>query len=507
MKEKYITLQGGLDEVTRGVDLAPGTIIRCRNIECKESVGYRKMAGYTKFDDAEVPGEGDILGVWGYSGKGYAFRNETGGATAAMYESSGNGWTAKKTGLPPNGNYQFTNEHIAGSQMMYGASGVHKLFQWDGTTFTLLTTGMTIDTPHLVIGFKKHLFAASGSDILNSSLGDPTTWSAITGAAQIRTESQVTGLQRMTGGRLGVFSRNSVSILEGSISSEFIMTNMSQHGNNMGSIAGSLQQMGSRVYYMDDIGVMDFYTSQRFGDFQDATLSQKIRPTIEAKKDAVVASCIIKNKTQYRIFFSDKTGIIATFNGSKLKGWTKFRLPLQVKTICNTEDSRGNEKIYFGSTDGYVYELESGSSFDNVQITSYMMVSPSHLGTPFKSKRFRRAQFDLQTGGIVKIQVKPVFFSGNKPNISYEDMTVSGAADSVLGSMPLGAGVLGGSDLVNGILDMPGTGEYVGLHVKSDYTGAILGEMILGDNVMGIDGSWEIDGINYQFGEGRRKRN
>jgi len=32
-----------------------------------------------------VPGEGNVLGVWGYNGDVYAFRNKTGGASAGMY--------------------------------------------------------------------------------------------------------------------------------------------------------------------------------------------------------------------------------------------------------------------------------------------------------------------------------------------------------------------------------------------------------------------------------------
>lgn len=488
---KYVELNGGLDEVTRGVELQPGRLIRCKNVECKQSNGYRVIKGYSKFDANEVTGEGNILGVWGYNGKVYAIRNAVGGATAVMYESTGSGWTSKKTGLTPSGSYQFSNENIDGTQKMYGASGVHLAFQWDGTTWTDLTTGLSPDTPEFVMGFKKHLFAASGADVHNSSLGDATTWSAITGATQIRMESDVTGFQRMTGGKLGIFSRNSVGILAGSVAGDFIMTNMSQHGNNMGCIAGTLQQMGSRVFFTDDIGVMDFYTTDRFGDFADATLSQAIQPTIESKKDSVVASCVVKSKSQYRVFFSDKTGIIATFNGNKLMGWTSFLLPLQVKTICNTEDANGNEKIYFGSTDGYIYELESTNAFDTAGIDAYMLVAPTHLGTPFDAKRFRRAQFDMQTGGNVTVEAKPVFYFKEGGTLTYNNISVSGLTGGILGEMLLGTGVLGGSDIVAGQLDMPGRGEYVGMNINSTDSQA----------------QWEVDGINYHYEQGRRKRN
>ena len=40
-----------------------------------------------------VPGEGDVLGVWVFSGDVYAFRNKSGGATAGMYKSTSTGWS------------------------------------------------------------------------------------------------------------------------------------------------------------------------------------------------------------------------------------------------------------------------------------------------------------------------------------------------------------------------------------------------------------------------------
>ena len=39
-----------------------------------------------------VPGEGNVNGVWVYSGDVYAFRNKSGGASAGMYKSTSTGW-------------------------------------------------------------------------------------------------------------------------------------------------------------------------------------------------------------------------------------------------------------------------------------------------------------------------------------------------------------------------------------------------------------------------------
>ena len=39
-----------------------------------------------------VPGEGNVNGIWVYSGDTYAFRNKSGGATAGMYKGTSTGW-------------------------------------------------------------------------------------------------------------------------------------------------------------------------------------------------------------------------------------------------------------------------------------------------------------------------------------------------------------------------------------------------------------------------------
>jgi len=49
-----------------------------------------------------VPGEGDILGVWVYSGDVYAFRNKSGSVTAGMYKSTSTGWTEVDLGTALN---------------------------------------------------------------------------------------------------------------------------------------------------------------------------------------------------------------------------------------------------------------------------------------------------------------------------------------------------------------------------------------------------------------------
>ena len=49
-----------------------------------------------------VPGEGDVLGIWVYSGDAYAFRNKSGSVTAGMYKSTSTGWSEVDLGTALN---------------------------------------------------------------------------------------------------------------------------------------------------------------------------------------------------------------------------------------------------------------------------------------------------------------------------------------------------------------------------------------------------------------------
>jgi len=493
-QSKYFAMGGGLDLKTPLLQSDPGRLLIAKNVEQKITGGYRRVDGYIKYDTNIVPGEGSILGVWFYDGKVYAFRNAVGGATAAMHESTGTGWTAKKTGLSPGGRYEFVNYNFGTSKMMYGVSGTHKAFQWDGTTWTDITVGWATDTPQHIIAHKNYLFLSYDQSVVNSDLGVPTAYTGVGGANEIRIEDGVTGFMQMAGGVLGIFGRNSTNLLSGSSATDFNMSNLSEHGNRIGAIEWSLQQLGARVRYFDDRGVTELGASDRFGDFQDAMISVNINDWLLPKKNLVNASCIVRNKSQYRLFFNDSTGMSFTFQGDTLAGITTFEFPLEVKCVVSTEDSNGDEAIYWGSTDGYIYEMDTATSFDGANIVTLMYTQYTFIDSPRKRKRFRRAIFEMPAVGVAtgSLFVKPDFEveqAGIVPQIAYKSI-VTRAGGGALGSGALGSLVLGSTLITEGQLDIPGHGAYIAMIFSSD------------DQNIG----WEIDGITYDYLEGRGRR-
>jgi len=275
---------------------------------------------------------------------------------------------------------------------MYGCDGKNKAFEFDGTTFTQLTTGMTTDTPAHIFEYKKHLFLAfSGGSVQHSSIGDPTSWSPVTGASEIAIGEEVTGFQLIPGNVLAIMGRNSTHLLYGTSVSNWDLKAFSLES---GAIEWSLQHLSTPIY-MDDRGLTSLYAVQDFGDVKSKTLSQKVQPIIDAKKSTVVGSVRVREKDQYRLFFSDGTFLIFTFDNTKIMGVTRGEYPVAVLVPVSVEDLAGDEIILFGCTDGYVYRADSGYSFDGNEVTAWLRPIFNHFKSPENNKRFFKIVLEI----------------------------------------------------------------------------------------------------------------
>lgn len=266
--------------------------------------------------------------------------------------------------LPAGGRYEFINHNFGGhvsTRRMYGCNGVGTAFEWDGATFVPIPTGMTTDTPNHIAEHHDHLFLMfPGGSVQNSGLTLPYSWTPRTGTLEIGVGDEGTGFQSLVGGQLAVFSRNSTHILTGTSNADFALY---KHSDESGAIEWSIQRLAQPVYY-DDRGITALSAVQDFGDFKDSTISALFRELAQQQKDKVLSSTRSRERSQYRVFFTDKTALYLTFNRGKLIGAMPQRLLHTVECITSEENGAGDEEIYFGSDDGYVYQLDVGTSFD-----------------------------------------------------------------------------------------------------------------------------------------------
>jgi len=388
------------------------------------------------------------------------------GVTTNVATIAGN--SAAQT-LLPGGRYEFENYNFTGASSevkMYGCDGVNKSFEYDGTALCPITTGMADDKPTHLKAHKNHLFLAfPGGSAQHSAIGDPLTWTVVTGAGEIGTGDEITGFSAVRGGLLGIFNRNRTSILYGTSGSDW---ELKTHSDESGAIEGSIQTIGS-TRYLDDRGLTSLEAVDTYGDFNSATFSQRIQPLVDEKlrRFGVTASIRVRVKDQYRAFFSDGSGIIAKFRGEKIE-FTRLEYGKVVRCACSSEEADGSEVLLFGSDDGYVYEMDAGTSFDGEAIEAVLRLPFGHLKSPQQIKRFYKAvlEIDASRGTVIQFTQEYDYGNAGNPRGITQDLGVASGggywgnavwSDFVWGEQAVGT--------AEGYLE--GSGRNIGIFIRS----------------------------------------
>lgn len=353
-------------------------------------------------------------GAWAGTAAGkFVITTPSGGNFAAGAATTTSGATVTLSGvqtsivLAPGGRFEFTKYNFAGqaaTRRVYGCDGVNKCFEFDGTTLAPITTGLTVDAPSHILAHKGYLVISYGSSILGSAPGQPFKWSAVDGAWEIATGDVVNGLLTMPGSQatatLAVFLRGDTAVLYGNDPTTF---NYVEFNSGVGALPYSAQNLFDSFVF-DDFGVISLRTSQNYGNFLPASLSKNILPFVRQKRSRLIASSLSRSKGQYRAWFSDGFGLWVTMVNQQYLGSTLVLFPNPVTCAEDTDNASGGMDNYFGSTNGFVYKLESGTSFDGAEIDAFITCAWDALKSPRVLKRFRAASVEMQGQSYAEIQ-------------------------------------------------------------------------------------------------------
>jgi hypothetical protein len=283
--------------------------------------------------------------------------------------------------LLPDGRFEFDIYNfggLTGTKRIYGADGKNRGFEFDGTVFVPIDTGMTTDTPLHVKAHKKHLFFSFEGSAQHSGPSTPYIWDAVFGAAELAVGDTVTGFSVEPGSEgsaaLIIFSRNSTHVLYGTSVSDW---NLVRYREEVGAYAYSNQQLASTMV-LDDRGVTTLNTTIAYGNFKHSTLSGHIQSWVNAQRTKTQASCIVRDKDQYRIFFSDSYALYITMSGNDLVGMMPVLFDNVVSCVYSLEADDGSERIVFGSDNGMVYQMDIGTSFDGEDIEAFLKTHYNH---------------------------------------------------------------------------------------------------------------------------------
>ena len=317
------------------------------------------------------------------------------------------GGAATQITLTTGGRYETVVANFGGgtaNYKLYGCDGVNRAFEFDGTTFVPIVTGMAVDTPNHIAFHKQHLFLSFGASLQFSGLGYPYQWTPLLGAGEIAMNATVTNLLVLPGdqssGALGVYTRQDTSVLYGTSSANF---SLSTFNSGTGAIAYTAQNM-DQAYVLDDRGIISLGTSLNFGNFVPASLTMNIPRFIQQHRDLAIGSTVNRDKGQYRVFFSDGSGLYLTIINGKLLGSMPIQFGHNVNCCVDSESPAGGTVQFFGSTNGFVYQMDLGTSFDGDSIPANINLVYNSTKSPRILKRYRKAAVELSGDSYAEIQ-------------------------------------------------------------------------------------------------------
>jgi hypothetical protein len=425
-------------------------------------------------------GGGDAAGYMVIDSPSGAFTNNEllDGSTAGADFATADGTNAVLALPIATTQYEFINYNFFGNsdlESMFWVDSVGTAWQYDGTsTIQISVAGMTTDKPTHIAAHKYRLFLSfPGGSLQNSGAGDPWTWSGVLGANEIGVGDDITGIVSGEDGRLIIFSKNSTNILTGSTEAggadPWVLA---PHSRQSGAKSKTLQRMSEPIY-LDDRGLTSLRSVAYAGDFKGNVLSLEVQPFLDTRTDNISASLVVKDKNQYRLFFDDNKALFFTFENNAVSGVTIVDYGLQITAACGGEDSSGNEILFGGSTDGFVYKLDNGTSFAGNAINSYIRLAYHHYGSPTMNKRFRMVTLEIDNTGNPSSTVTLL------PEFSYsESGVVKALADSIAligkgsiwGEGVWGTFVWGGQLVTEGVSYIDGVGRNMGLLITVSST-------------------------------------
>jgi hypothetical protein len=299
--------------------------------------------------------------------------------------------------LNPDGKVETVIANFGGynATRIYGADGANRAFEFDGTTYVPISTGMADDRPVHVNAHKQHLFLSFGSSVQFSAIGNPYIWSPVFGAGEIALTDNVTLFVVLPGdqstGAMAIYSDDNTFVLYGSSEADFKLVS---YNVGTGAKPFSGQNIGN-TYTFDDRGVINLQTTLNYGNFDNSALTLNIRTFVQQRRNLLTASGVNREKGQYRIFFSDGYGLYSTFLNGRYIGSMPVQFPNPVTCMCEGEKPDGSETAFFGSTNGYVYRLDAGTSFDGEDISANVVLVFNSIGSPRVIKRYRRASLEI----------------------------------------------------------------------------------------------------------------
>jgi len=192
-------------------------------------------------------------------------------------------------------------------------------------------------------------------------------------------------------GAMAIYTDSDTFILYGTSSANW---NLVSYNVGTGAKPYTAQNM-AQSYVFDDRGIINLQTTLNYGNFDSAALTLNIRPFIQQRRNLATGSSLNREKAQYRVFFSDSYALYTTISNNQMMGAMPVQFPNPVTVVTEGETPDGAETSFFGSTNGFVYRLDAGTSFDGAEISANVTLVFNAIKSPRILKRYRKGSMEI----------------------------------------------------------------------------------------------------------------
>lgn len=290
-----------------------------------------------------------------------------------------------------------TKYRIAGVDKIACVDGTNTPFTWTGSTFTeLVSAPSDVIGATFIVYYKNQMFFAKGETLIFTAPYTDSDFTPANGAGVISVGGNITGIIPFRES-LVIFTDKTIMHLVGNTLQDFVLQPIT---TKVGCVApDTIQEIGGDIMFLGPDGLRLFSATDRVGDFNLGVVSKSIQTEMTTLISTATsfASCIIKQKSQYRIFGYSTTntssatskGVLGTQMVGDNTSTISWAETIGIRAyVADSEYVNQTETIVFAHDDGYVYRMESGSSFDGVNINASFATPFVYINDPRIRKTF-----------------------------------------------------------------------------------------------------------------------
>ena len=396
---------------------AVGSATILQNFEANKEGGYSKIRGFEKYSTTTVPGSGPILALKVISsGRIVAARKNASNLTQYYY-STGSSWNSMATSASTNGGKaRHVLYNLDGDDKVLFVDGTNypAIYNTNGNTMSFMTASDSTDVSgaEQVAIFKNTAFYAKGSNLFFTAPFSVNDFSVANGAGSFNVANDITGLAVFRE-QLIIFTQDSIKRLTGSSAADFTVSPIT---DRIGCINGdTIQEIGGDVIYLAPDGIRLLSATDRIGDFALDVASDQIYKDSNTflASTSSFTSLVLREKAQYRIFAyiaSEQPdvgkGLIATKFISQGASGMSWSTTSGIKAfVADSRYSGTTEMVAFAHDDGYIYRMETGSSFDGADIEAIYESPYMPITDPQTRKSFYKLTLYAEPTGSMNLDL------------------------------------------------------------------------------------------------------